>query len=118
MARYTVNTDEVKVTKQVLGRLGELKLEAKNIKGVVKIVGYRKYVYRNEVDIEFTGTVYAQRRSVPEWLPTELLKSTTFSKIKVNRLVRKYLFPELRCHLRYLGVELKYLTDIKKLKLI
>jgi hypothetical protein len=38
------------------------------------------------------------------------------SKIKINKLIKKLLFNEVRDHAAYFGIDIGFLNDIKKIK--
>lgn len=89
-----------------------------NAKGKVNVIGYRKYQFRDEFDIEFTGQIKARMNGKLEWVSSEVLKRKNISKIKVNRFIRREVFKILKPRVRYFSIDLRWYSDIKKLKWI
>lgn len=89
-----------------------------SVKGRVNVIGYRKYQFRDEFDIEFIGEIKARVGGGPQWVSSEILKRKNISKIKVNRFIRREIFKMLRPRVRYFSIELRWYSDIRKLKWI
>lgn len=116
MPRYCIKSSEVTAVKKLFKKLDYFEINTPNITGKVRIVGYRKYNYDCEIDIEFKGK--AQFRCGTQsamFYDSTVLKKPRVSKIKVNRILRKYLLHSLDIKLRYVGCEIRYLGCIKKL---
>lgn len=115
MTRYAIQDTESKVIKKFLKKWGEISVFNKNLNGVISIKNFRKYHYRNEVDLVFTGNIFAKVGHKQEWLGTEVFKTKTISKIKLNRFLRKSCLLEVRIRMNYFGIEIKNYTNIVKI---
>lgn len=81
----------------------------------VRIKNLRVYNlnHKNEVDIEFSGKFLGRTRGKSVWIEKENLPN--FSKIQVNRFLRKLILPYIRTHLSYFGVDILNYYNIKKI---
>ena len=61
MGRQCINDEDSKVTKKALKKFSkkDIMLFNKRLRGSFTIVGFRKYEFTNEVDIEFNGELFA-----------------------------------------------------------
>jgi hypothetical protein len=120
MSRYVITNDETKVTKKLLKKFPDAEISVHNerLKGSFKITHYRKYVFREEVDIEFNGELFAMRSSLDgrKWHKSDIYNERCTSKIKVNKMIRRSLFNEVKHYCAYFGISLRYAEDLKKVK--
>lgn len=116
MTRYVIQDTESVVIKKSLKKWGEFSVSTKNLNGVISIKNFRKYPYRNEVDVFFTGKIFARAGQENEWLGADILTTKSISKIKLNRHLRKSCLAEVRIRMNYFGIEIKHYTDITKIK--
>ena len=71
----------------------------------------------HEIDVEFKGELFG-KISVFEgkrWLSSEIYGQKNISKIKVNKLIKKYLLKEVKSHAAYFGINVKWVESIKKI---
>jgi len=121
MSRYVINDDMTKSVKKILKKHSKKQVSVNNefMKGTFTIKTYRKYEFREEVDILFEGEIYAKYRRplqplTREWFKSDILRDRGVSKIKVNKLIKKYLFDEVQTYLAYFGVRIRFIEEIKK----
>jgi len=116
---YTVRDSSTLSTKKMIKKFSERKIGCNDyIRGNFVIKNWRKYQFRDEVDIEFSGEIYAKIVMESNWLSSEILtnKKRQVSKIKVNRFIRKKIFLDVKIYLAYFGINLKTYHDIIKIK--
>ena len=121
MVRQCINDEDSKATKKALKKFSKKDITPfnnKRLKGSFTIVGFRKYEFNNEVDIEFNGEVFAVYDSSigPTWFKTDIYNQKGVSKIKVNKLIKRLIFNEVKDHVAYFGINLRYTGEIKKIK--
>jgi hypothetical protein len=119
MARYIIQNEETKAIKKVLPKFGSLQINNSKIKGGVRIIGYRKYSWGEQVDIEFIGKIYARVTwGKMEWFDSSIMnnKDVKVSKVKVNRLIRRNLLNDVKLRLNYFGININEHSQITKLK--
>ncbi len=121
MSRYVINDDMTKSVKKILKKHSKKQVSVNNefMKGTFTVKTYRKYQFREEVDILFEGEIYAKYRRplqplTREWFKSDILRDRGVSKIKVNKLIKKYLFDEVQTYLAYFGVRIRFIEEIKK----
>jgi hypothetical protein len=114
-----IDSEESKSIRKVLKKYSKVDVASynENLRGSFVIKNYRKYKFHEEVDVEFNGEIFAKLNESPnsEWLNSSIYNKETISKVKVNRFIRRFLFNEVRDYCRYFGVDIKFLTDIKKI---
>lgn len=117
-----ISDDDSKAIKKSLKKFSKREIASFNdrLRGSFSIVGFRKYQYVNEVDIEFNGEMRARRESFGEtiWFKPDIYNQDGVSKIKVTKLIKRAIFDEVKNHAAYFGIKLKYTEDIKKIKWI
>jgi hypothetical protein len=119
MSRYCFNTENNKKLKKVISKFVTIELNTDAIQGKVTVIGYRKYSFREEVDIQFEGKILARTGSFnKEWRCSDVLTKKNISKIKVNRFIKKQIHKSLNMRLRYFSIDLRWYSDIKKVKWI
>ena len=52
MGRYVIQNETTKGLKKLMPKYGSITVDTDKIKGSVKVIGYRKYSYTEEIDIE------------------------------------------------------------------
>ena len=118
---YTLKDESTIATKKMVKKFSERKFtDSSYIRGKFIIKNWRKYQYRDEVDIEFIGEIYAKLVIQSDWLKSDILtnKKHSVSKIKINRFIRKKLFFEVKTYLAYFSIDLKSYNNIVKIKWI
>jgi hypothetical protein len=117
-----ISDDDSKAIKKSLKKFSKRNIGSFNdrLRGSFTIVGFRKYQFTNEVDIEFNGELHAVRNSLEglQWLGSDIYNQNGISKIKVSRLIKKLIFKEVKDQAAYFGINLRYIEEIKKLKWI
>ena len=117
-----ISDDDSKVIKKSLKKFSKREINSFNdrLRGSFSIVGFRKYQFTNEVDIEFNGEICAMHSSlaVLTWFKSDIYNQKSVSKIKVNKLIKRAIFKEVRDQAAYFGVNLRYVTEIKKINWI
>lgn len=117
-----ISDDDSKVIKKSLKKFSKREIASFNdrLRGSFTIVGFRKYQFTNEVDIEFKGEICARHSSlaVSTWFKSDIYNQKSTSKIKVNKLIKRAIFNEVRDQAAYFGVNLRYVTEIKKINWI
>jgi len=49
-----------------------------------------------------------------EWFKSEIYGQQGISKIKVNKLIKRHIFQEVKQQAAYFGIEIKFIDEIKK----
>jgi hypothetical protein len=121
MGRYLIQDTTSKAIKKSLTKWGEFPVNNGGLKGVIIIKNYRKYQFRDEVDIEFKGEIFVRLTNENRcWYGTEILdeKKYRISKVKLNRYLRKNALKDIQIRMNYFGVNVKDYRDINKVKWI
>jgi hypothetical protein len=122
MSRYVITNDETKSTKKLLKKFPEVNVSSHNerLKGSFTITHYRKYIFREEIEIEFKGELFAVRSTLDgrKWHKSDIYNQIGTSKIKVNKLIKRAIFNEVKNYCAYFGIKLRYVEDLKKVKWI
>jgi hypothetical protein len=117
-----IGDDDSKVIKKSLKKFSKREIASFNdrLRGSFTIVGFRKYQFTNEVDIEFNGEICARHSllAVPTWFNSDIYNQKGVSKIKVNKLIKRAIFNEVKDQSAYFGINLRYMTEIKKINWI
>ena len=115
-----ISDDDSKVIKKSLKKFSKREIASFNdrLKGSFTIVGFRKYQFINEVDVEFNGEICARHNSstVLTWFKSDIYNQKGVSKIKVNKLIKRAIFKEVKDQAAYFGINLRYIEEIKKIK--
>jgi hypothetical protein len=118
MARM-ISTPQTKGRKTLLKKfIKDIEISNPKIRGTFSISGYRQYFYYCELDVEFKGEIWVRFNRTTGWFsPKDLIKKGA-SKVRVNRMVRQKLLPEISYNTLCFSVVVRCLTDIKKLNYI
>lgn len=120
MGRQCINDEDSKVTKKALKKFSkkDIMLFNKRLRGSFTIVGFRKYEFTNEVDIEFNGELFAiyESSTGPTWIKSDIYNQKGASKVKINKLIKRSIFNEVKDHVAYFGINLRFTGEIKKIK--
>ena len=118
MARYIIQNDETKGVKTAFKKYGTLQIENDKVKGGVRFIGYRKYSWGEQIDVEFIGKIQARTGHRLEWMDSSIMtdKGRRVSKVKVNRFIRRNLLPDVKRHIAYFGVKIDDYSKITKIK--
>jgi len=113
-----IRDENTKAIKKALKKFSgnDISLTNGTLRGSFKIKNFRKYPMHHEVDIEFKGEIFA-KTSVLEgkrWYSSEIYGQKNISKIKVNKLIKRYLLVEVKSHAAYFGIDVKWVESIKK----
>jgi hypothetical protein len=121
MSRYVIENSETIQIKKLLKKFGELSINNSRINGTIVIKNYRKYLFSQEIDIEFKGQIFAVIHGDKKtWFGSDSLNNSelNLSKIKVNRYLKKNALTDIQMRMRYFGVELGNYQSISKVKWI
>lgn len=110
----TPRTQELKSV--VLKYCHGVKTKNVNLIGTFTIKNLRVYSYHVEIEVEFQGKVFLRYPRVGQWFDSSLWSQKNISKIKLNRILRKYLFDDITFQLNMFGLNFKYWDCIKKIK--
>jgi hypothetical protein len=117
-----ISDDDSKAINKSLKKFSKREIASFNdrLRGSFTIVGFRKYQFTNEVDIEFNGDLCARTNSFvdTEWFKSDIYGNKGISKIKVNKLIKRSIFNEVKDQAAYFGINLRYITEIKKINWI
>ena len=117
-----ITDDESKAIKKLVKKYSKKEIASFNdrLRGSFTIVGFRKYQFTNEIDIEFNGDLCARTNSFRnvEWFKSDIYGKKGISKIKVNKLIKRSIFKEVKDQAAYFGINLRYVEEIKKIKWI
>jgi hypothetical protein len=107
-----------RVINKLLVKWGEIPIDERYLKGVIKIKKYRNYQYAEEVDIIFDGKIYVMMGSGEGWYDSSILNDRKYSVsiVKLNRFFKKTCLFEVKTRMKYFGVDISYYKDIKKFK--
>jgi hypothetical protein len=115
-----ISDDDSKVIKKSLKKFSKREISSFNdrLRGSFIIVGFRKYQFINEVDIEFNGEILARHNSFGgyNWFKSDIYNQSGVSKIKVTKLIKNSIFREVKDQAAYFGINLRYVEEIKKIK--
>ena len=117
MARYCIQSPEIKANKKMLSKLGVISINNSDVVGTITITNFRKYQFSGEVDVVFEGKARFNVNRKVDFYDSSLLKRTT-SKIKINRIIRRYIHKEVKLRMMYFDIDVKYEHYIKKFKWI
>jgi len=114
MARYAINSPEIKTLKKVAKKYGKFPIKTKHMEGVIQVTSFRKYPTHEEVDVVFRGKILAQL----QWFGHEEIVSfgKGVSKVKLNRFLKKNCFEGVRDRMLIFGIDLRFITDLGKVK--
>lgn len=113
-----VKDKESQTINKLLKRFGQIKVSTNQVEGVITIKRYRKYTYKNEVDVFFNGKIRVRLGFTPsDWYSSEYVKKygTRISTVKLNRFIRKSVFKEVKERMSYFEKNINWYSDIKKL---
>ena len=115
MGRYCLNTNQTRGIKRALKKWGQIIVDDENFKGVITIKNVRKYAAWHEADIELKGMAAFRYDRKKCLFASEIQKRQNVSKIKINRILRKYAFQYVSMRLKYFDVDLRDTYNIKKI---
>ena len=123
MARYVIETKEAKEVNSLIRKYSQnIPIETSNLRGVFSIVRHREYRWKSEVELVFEGEVFCNVLGKNDWYKSSLqnqkFEKHRVSQIKLNRFIKKSILPNLRSHLKHFCVEVKWHSDITKLRWI
>ena len=117
MGKYCLQTNEVKAIKKSLKKWGQIHVDDDKLKGVITIKNVRKYPLWWEADVELQGLSYFNYKKGRNFYTSDIQKENV-SKIKVNRLLREYVFKHVSMRLKYFDADIQQTHNIKKIKWI
>lgn len=120
MARYAINSPEIRTIKKVAKKYGKFPIKNKHMDGEIRVTGFRKYPTHEEVDVVFRGKILAQVGMRLQWFDYEEIVSfgKGVSKTKLNRFLKKNCFEGVRDRMLIFGIDLRFITDLTKVKWI
>ncbi len=126
MRTQTIKTAEVKTVRRIVKKYGTLTVKNNKVDGVLQIVGYRKVEcnkwgysqFDEHVDVVFKGKIYATMNGRLKWLQhSDIVQNVkAISQVKLNRVLRRFLFEDVQLRTAFFGVRLFQSSDIKKVK--
>lgn len=126
MRTQTIKTAEVKTVRRIVKKYGTLTVKNNKVDGVLQIVGYRKVEctkwgyskFDEHVDVVFKGKIYATMNERLKWLQhSDIVQNVkAISQVKLNRVLRRFLFEDVQLRTAFFGVRLFQSSDIKKVK--
>lgn len=117
--RSQLKTKRLIQLKKYLKSFPKKKISSSNdrLRGSFKITTYRKYEFKEEVDVEFKGEIFAKYNTEDsQWFKSDIYSNEDISTIKVNKLIKNSIFDEVKTQCSYFGINLKYVNSIKKIK--
>lgn len=120
MRGYVIKTPEAKALRRVVKKYGTLNIKDDNLDGTIQITHYRQYDFEEQVDVTFVGKIHVRYGGGLMWLDHKRVTQDMkyISKLKLNRVLRKFFFYHLQHHLLFFGVRINYSVDIKTVKWI
>jgi len=117
MGRYVLQNESIKSVKKLLSKYSSTNIDTARVKGVIKAIGYRKYTWGEEIDIQFTGKIAAKRYFSEEltWCDSSILTEEV-SLIKINKLIRRACFTTISERMNYFNIKMIGYSSIKKVK--
>ena len=117
MSNYVIINEESKTINKFVRKYSEREVSNDKLRGSFKITRYRKYSYSTEVDVEFTGQLFARssRLDAHNWHSSSIYNERGFSKVKINKFIKLYLFNEIRNQSKFFGINLTNHLNIKKI---
>ena len=117
MARYIIQDESIRGIKKMLTKYSLFKVNENRVNGVIEVIGYRKYTWGEEIDIQFTGKIAAKVDFSDElrWWDSSILTEDV-SLIKINRLIKKSCFKILKQRMNYFDIKINDYSVIKKVK--
>jgi hypothetical protein len=117
MARYIIQDESIRGIKKMLTKYSLFKVNENRVNGVIEVIGYRKYTWGEEIDIQFTGKIAAKKEFSDEllWWDSSILTEDV-SLIKINRLIKKSCFKILKQRMNYFDIKINDYSVIKKVK--
>ena len=116
---YVINNDETKAIKKIIKKFSGNKIDTTNqtLRGSFKITNFRKYTFSDEIDIEFKGEIFAKSSLLggQRWFSSEIYSQKGVSKIRINKLIKRHIFNEIRAHAVYFGINIKFIHNLKKI---
>ena len=118
---YLLRTQNTEALKKLVKKYGnKVPIQNQYVRGTFTVKNYRKYSFREEVDVEFNGEIHVMWARKRDWYDSSIMgkKDGKFapSKIKVNRFIRKNIINSVSTHLRYFCVDVRCYSDILKIK--
>ena len=117
MGRYVLQDESIRGVKKLLPKYSSTNIDTARVKGVIDVIGYRKYTWGEEIDIQFTGKIAAKVDFSDElrWWDSSILTEDV-SLIKINRLIKKSCFKILKQRMNYFDIKINDYSVIKKVK--
>ena len=117
MARYIIQDESIRGIKKMLTKYSLFKVNENRVNGVIEVIGYRKYTWGEEIDIQFTGKIAAKKEFSDEllWWDSSILTEDV-SLIKINKLIRRACFTIISERMNYFNIKIIGYSSIKKVK--
>lgn len=113
---YCIRTPHTKAIRKALLKYGTIKIDTYDIVGTLSFTTVRVYNLHWEVEIEFKGkAAFKVGLNKKEFYDSSLMKRNV-SKVRINRILKRYMQKEIDMRLRYFGGRLVSYYDIKKIK--
>lgn len=112
-----LKTPDIVATKKVALKYLNIKLNSEEIQGDITVCGYRHYNWgADEIDINFNGKYKIKSAGRFIWVDSDTYKNPRYSKIKINRILRKKIFEVLKHRARMFSIKIEHYSSIKKIK--
>jgi hypothetical protein len=117
MTRYVLQDKSIRGVKKLLPKYSSTNIDTARVKGVIEVIGYRKYTWGEEIDIQFTGKIAAKIDFSDEltWWDSSILTEEV-SLIKINKLIRRACFNIISERMNYFNIKIIGYSSIKKVK--
>lgn len=116
MSSRCIKNEDSFAIKKMVDKYGGLSVSGDYLIGEISIFNYRKYLYHCEIDVQFKGKFAAFARKKKLWYESSIYTNKSYSKIKINRILRKQIYKVLKDRLCFFNIELKHYGQIKKIK--
>jgi hypothetical protein len=114
-----LKNSDVLATKKVAFKYLTVNFSKDDLQGELRVVGYRHYNWgAQEIDIEFKGKFLVKTRGKNVWVDLETWQNPRYSRIRMNRILRKKIFDTLKHRARLFSIKLEHYSSIKKIKWI
>lgn len=111
-----IRTQKNKELKSVVLKYSQsIKTKNPNLNGTISIKNLRVYSYHMEIDVEYSGKVFLRYARASKWYDSSIKNQKNISKIKLNRILKKYVINDITFQLNMFGLNLKHWDTIKKI---
>ena len=116
MGRYVIRDNHWKSVKKCLLTFNEISVNTYDVVGKVRILNYRKYEDRNEVDISFIGKIRTSLRNDEELYGPNITMDPRLSICRAHSYIISQVFSSVKGRMSYFSVDLDLPCRITKIK--